>query len=147
MLLACATRLEEALDFADVNRYVPKVLWLYGRRSNRFGLIEHEFRDYAGQLLMIPGPKLASGLPEMRYEQPVVVSSCNLLGMPGSLLVFYLREVSEWSKYWDGYPRRRRIAPEAEHPGPNISDAEQQTAGEMIFSEAGGPAAQREDLR
>src|SRR6266446_4577572 len=33
------------VGLADLHRYFPKLLWLFGRKGNRFGSVEYEFRD------------------------------------------------------------------------------------------------------
>jgi hypothetical protein len=112
-LLACAVRLGQALELADVHRFIPKVHWLFGRKGNRFGARENEFRDYAGRVAISYGPQLVSGLETDSYDGARVLAPGNLLGLPNASLVFYLQEPSEFSVYWEDYPRRRRI------PGPN----------------------------
>jgi hypothetical protein len=108
-LLACVARLGQALELADVHRYLPKVFWLFGRKGNRFGSVEYEFRDYAGRTVFAYGPPLVSGLHEIHHENACLLAPGNLLGVPNSSLIFQLRERSEFSLYWEGYPRRRRV--------------------------------------
>jgi hypothetical protein len=114
-MLACVARLGQALELADVHRYLPKVFWLFGRKGNRFGSVEYEFRDYAGRTILVYGPPLVSGLPRIRYEHVCLLAPGNLLGIPNSSLIFQLREQSEFSLYWQDYPRRRRIPAEGEN--------------------------------
>jgi len=108
-LLACVARLRQALELSDVNRYLPKVYWSFGRKENRFGSVEHEFRDYAGRTVFVYGPPLVSALNPVDYENACLLTPGNLLGIPNSSLIFQLRERSEFSAYWQDYPRRRRI--------------------------------------
>jgi len=112
-LLACVVRLGQALELADVHRFIPKVHWLFDRKGNRFGAAQNEFRDYAGRTVISYGPRLVLGLEMDSYDGARVVAPGNLLGLPNASLVFYLREPSDFSTYWEDYPRRRRI------PGPN----------------------------
>lgn len=118
-LLGCAVRLGQALDLADVQRFLPKIFWLFGRKSNRFGAMEHEFRDHAGRQTVTYGPSLASGMRTPAYENAYVLAPGNLLGMPNSTVVFELRELSEYSIYWANYPRRRVISTGNGKPGLN----------------------------
>jgi hypothetical protein len=108
-LLACVARLSQARDLADINRYYPKLYWLFGRKSNRFGSVELEFRDYAGRSTYTFGPTLISGLRTTRYGDAYILPPNNLLGTPNSALVFQFSENTEYSSYWETYPRRRRI--------------------------------------
>jgi hypothetical protein len=116
-LLACVARLGQALELADVHRFLPKVFWLSGQKSNRFGAVEYELRDYAERPVVAYGPPLVSGLEPILYEDPCLLAPGNLLGTPNSSLVFKLREQSEFSGYWQDYPRRRRIPPGNGKPG------------------------------
>jgi hypothetical protein len=116
-MLACVSRLQEAVERADSGRYAPKPYWLQGRVSSRFELIEYEYRDYAGRAFIVYGPATVSGLPRQLYEHPVVIAPMNSIGYPNSQLLFRLREASEYSAYWEGYPRRRSI------PGSAVPDA------------------------
>jgi hypothetical protein len=109
-LLACVARLGQALELADVQRFLPKVYWRFRGTSNRFGATENEFRDYAGRVALTYGPALVSGLHPASYESAYVLAPGNLLGSPNASLVFQLQESSEFSAYWEDYPRRRRIA-------------------------------------
>jgi len=108
-LLACVARLGQALELADLHRFLPKVFWLFGRKGNRFGSVEYEFRDYAERRVLAYGPSLVSGLRAIKYKTASLLAPGNLLGVPNSLLVFQLQEPSEYSSYWHNYPRRRRI--------------------------------------
>jgi hypothetical protein len=110
-MLACATRIGQALEKADIKRFLPKVFWLYGRKATRFGTVEYEFRDYAGRSAVAYGPDMISGSFEIKYGIPVVLAPGNLLGLPNASLRFSIRERNDHSKYWDGYPRRRHVGP------------------------------------
>jgi hypothetical protein len=81
-LLACVARLREALELGDVHRYFPKLFWLFGRKGNRFGSVEYEFRDAAGRSTFTYGPPLASGLPRNMYGGAYLLSPASLLGSP-----------------------------------------------------------------
>ena len=108
-MLACATRVSEALALADLHRYIPKVFWLQKMTRDRFGLTEYEFRDYRGRIFTLFGPRMVAGLPSLDYSAPVLISPANLLGLPNAQLAFTLAQSTEYSRYWDGYPRRRQI--------------------------------------
>lgn len=109
-LLACVARLRQALETADDNRFLPKIFSLFGTQENRFGSVEHEFKDYNGRTFKAYGPVLISGLESVSYDTACLVPPGNLLGRPNSAIVFQLREHSEFSLYWRDYPRRRHIA-------------------------------------
>jgi len=108
-MLACGTRLIQALELSDLNRFLPKVYWLYRRTSNRFGHVEYEFQDYAARSTVAYGPPLVSGIPKPDYKSALVIAPFNLLGMPNASLVFSIQDRSEYSTYWRDYPRRRYI--------------------------------------
>jgi hypothetical protein len=108
-LLACIARLEQAVELADLNRLTPKVFWLYGEKGDRFGSVEYEFHDSCGRRLYLYGPRLVSGVHDPGFGAGYVIAPGDLLAVPNSSLVFRLREESEFSIFWKGYPRRRRI--------------------------------------
>lgn len=108
-MLACVARLGQALELADLHRYLPKVFWLLRRNGNRFGQVEYEFKDYAGRSAFAYGPALASGMPQVRYEHACLIAPGNLMALPQPSLIFQLREESMHSVYWKEFPRRRRI--------------------------------------
>ncbi|MGZ8158831.1 MAG: hypothetical protein ACXWT1_17385 [Methylobacter sp.] len=108
-MLACVVRLQQAVENSDISRYFPKPYWLTVRKGDRYGFIEYTYTDYASRELKVFGPSIAAGLPKKVYKYPVVIAPGNLLGYPNSQLMFRIRERSEYSKYWDGYPRRRKI--------------------------------------
>jgi len=110
-LLGCVVRLSQALELADVHRFLPKVFWLFGRKGNRYGSAEYEFRDYAGRQVVAYGPALVSGIYNFSYDYAYILAPGNLLGMPNSSLAFEVKESSEYSSYWENYPRRRHIGP------------------------------------
>jgi hypothetical protein len=123
-MLATATRLSQALEVADVNRLMPKIHWLYGRKSDRFGQVEYEFRDYAARSTVAYGPPLVSGLLKPRYGSPFLLAPSNLLGMPNAWLVFALRHNSEYEAYWKAYPRRRHIPMQPIEAKPEVITSE-----------------------
>lgn len=108
-MLGLVARLEQAIELADVNRYLPKLFWLYSRKGTRFGLTEYEYQDYARRPLTVFGPPTVSGLPRQTYGRPVLIAPGNLIGYPNSALMFRFMEPSEYSNYWRDYPRRRRL--------------------------------------
>jgi hypothetical protein len=116
-LLANVARLSQAIEMADANRFVPKVFWLLGRKANRFGASEYEFKDYASRSVFTYGPFLVSGLGPLSYGIAYLLAPGNLLGSPNSSISFALKEKSEYSDYWQNYPRRRRIPPQDEDKG------------------------------
>ncbi|TFB37235.1 hypothetical protein [Pseudomonas sp. F01002] len=107
-MIACAARLSQALESADINRYFPKQFWLTSKKENRYGVVEYAYTDYANRELITFGPHFASGLPGQMYNHPVVIAPGNLLGYPNSQLMFWLQERSEYSVFWEDYPKRRK---------------------------------------
>ena len=120
-MLACAARLRDALEVADLQRYIPKEFWLQSLTRDRYGQESFIFTDYQGREITLGGPAVVSGLPKPRFRTPVVIAPGNLLGQPNSELRFEIREVSAYSQYWKGYPRRRKI------PSPPATLHEDQT--------------------
>lgn len=108
-MLACAARLRDAFEFADLHRFIPKEFWLHSRNRDRYGKETLVFTDYQGREVTLGGPSVVSGLPEARFRTPVVIAPGNLLGFPHAELRFAIREPSAYADYWAGYPRRRRI--------------------------------------
>jgi hypothetical protein len=121
-MLACAARLRESLELADVGRYLPKTFWLEQTTRDRFGLLEYNLKDYLERELILYGPSVVIGVQRLGFSEPFIVAPRNLLGQPGSELVFRLREPTPYAEFWRGYPRRRgivaRIGVEAEQPPP-----------------------------
>ncbi|WP_139834512.1 MULTISPECIES: hypothetical protein [unclassified Pseudomonas] len=108
-MIACAARLSQALESADINRYFPKQFWLVSKKENRYGAVEYLYMDYANRELVAFGPHFASGLPSHMYNYPVVIAPGNLLGYPNSQMMFWVQERSEYSVFWEDYPKRRKL--------------------------------------
>jgi hypothetical protein len=108
-MLAFVAHFREAVDIADINRFFPKEFWLEKTHEDRFGRQEFEFKDYLGRSHIFYGPSFVHGLPVVSPESPLIVAPGNLLGFANAEIVFKFRETSIYSRYWDGYPRRRQI--------------------------------------
>jgi hypothetical protein len=108
-MLASEARIRDALDLADSGRFIPKPFWLRRRVSDHYGGIELSLNDSSGRTLILYGPSLGRGKLDVKFSTPVVVAPGNLLGIPNAELVFQIRSESAYSRYWSGYPRRRRI--------------------------------------
>jgi hypothetical protein len=108
-ILACVARIREALELADAQRYYPKLFWLFERRGDLFGALEYVLKDYRKGTLKVYGPTVAQGLAAINYSEAFIFPAANLLGVPNSLLRFTLAKPSEYSTYWSGYPRRRKV--------------------------------------
>jgi hypothetical protein len=108
-MIACAARLSQALESADINRYFPKQFWLSSKKENRYGVVEYVYVDYCGREFVTFGPHFASGLSNHMYKFPVVIAPGNLLGYPNSQVMFWLQERSEYSVFWEDYPKRRKL--------------------------------------
>jgi hypothetical protein len=123
-MLGRVSRLREAVEQADSLRCFPKPYWLAEVKRTTFGSSELVYRDYRGRPFTIFGPRMISGLPEIDSSRPVVFASVNLLGVADSLPMFWSIGESEYSQYWSGYPRRRKLPPEGESGVAGIAPAE-----------------------
>src|SRR3989304_5419464 len=108
-MLACISKLRQVHNLADAGRYIPKLCWLQDFKQNRFGVEEFVLRDSKSCSLVIYGPSMCSGLMEIGFNKPIIMSPINLLGEPNSQLMFTIKETTEYDKYWEGYPKRRFI--------------------------------------
>ena len=108
-MIACVSRLEEAFDNADINRFFPKYYWLISKNTSRYGVEQYVFSDYSKRNLTVHGPSSVSALPSKSFTFPVIIEPYNLLGSPNSKIVVQVKESSVFSDYWNGYPRRRKI--------------------------------------
>ncbi|HHF2979028.1 TPA: hypothetical protein ACPJ0Q_004656 [Vibrio diabolicus] len=107
-MTACVLRLKKAISRSDVNRFFPKHYVLKSTIKNEFNIIEYELSDYRDRRLTIYGPSLVTGIPSVNNTKSVIVAPCNLLGIPNSTMTFTLKEPSEYSKYWEGYPIKKK---------------------------------------
>jgi hypothetical protein len=106
LILSCITRLGAALDYADVNRFSPKIFWGTDREVDRYGLEQIVFEDYMGRKIIIGGPNPVSGMISADLVNPILIPYGNLLGLPHADVFFRIQHDSEYSRYWDKYPRR-----------------------------------------
>jgi len=125
-MLACSLRLRDALDLADVHRYVPKVFWLQSFETDREGRQQFVFSDYLNKEVTLGGPPVISGLRRPGFREPVLIAPGNLLGEPNAELRFTIRERSAYAEYWANYPRRRRI------PSPHPPQPTEESASEPV---------------
>jgi len=110
-MLACVSRLREAVEQADSLRYFPKSYWLLEQSRSIYGASEYRFRDYRGKIFSVHGPRMASGMPDISPSCPLVFAPVNVLGVPDGMLSFRVVGESSYSRYWAGYPRRRKLPP------------------------------------
>lgn len=108
-MLACAARLRDALDLADIHRLVPKTFWLRSRKEDLFGRVEFVLEDYQGRTIAVSGPSVAVSLVALRFSEPYLIAPGGLLSDVGAELRFRVKEASPFSRYWENYPRRRNI--------------------------------------
>jgi len=109
-MIVCAARLQESFDWANVNRYIPKAFWLAEQRTDFYGKSTYTYEDKSGHEILIDGPFLVLGLPRDSFSSPRLVPPTNILGLPNSWIRLGLRETSNYSRFWEKYPRRRIIA-------------------------------------
>ena len=104
--------LRGALDIADTNRLLPKLYWLDRKDTDRLGRRYFKLFDYRRQELILRGPTLSWISPDFSFRRPIIVAPRNLLGLPNGEITFYSLEETSYDRYWEGYPRRRKIPPE-----------------------------------
>lgn len=111
MILACATRLDEAVTLADVQRYFPNLWWVTEVEYDRHLQSRITLTSYSGSRATVFMPFFVAGLPDVPITLPCILPPGNLLGYPNSQIVFGIRSRSTFAAYWSGYPRRRRLPP------------------------------------
>ena len=90
-ILACATRLQQAFDLSDQNRYLPKTFWLHRMITDINKATALELQDYRGKMLNISRPALVWALPTVSFDIPVIVAMPEIFWVPEiarSLLAF-----------------------------------------------------------
>ena len=135
-MIACERRLAEAIDIADLNRFIPKVHWLNDSKKDEFGMEEYALQDYGGRKLVLNGPAGVSGLKSVRFSTPLIIPYGNLLGQTNSELVFYLVEESPYSRMWANYPSRRSYRADHDQQSDAATDVIDTTRNE-VASEKG----------
>jgi hypothetical protein len=120
-MMACYVRLSEAFNLADANRLLPKTYWVNQKNVDIYGRTQIELRDYRKRPINMHGPSGISGMPGISFDKPMIIPSGNLLGIANAEIPFHIQEVSAYSKYWDGYPRRRTVVAKVEID--NLEDA------------------------
>jgi hypothetical protein len=108
-MLAFAAKFAEAFDHADVHRYLPKEFWAHSYNQDEFDRMEYRLRDYEDRIVAIYEPSLAVGAKRLTPRRPMLVAPGNLLNHLGLTLTFGIRDKTNYSTYWRGYPRRRKI--------------------------------------
>jgi hypothetical protein len=134
-IIACERRLSDAIDTADLKRFIPKAFWLMETTRDEFGLEEYVLQDYNGRKLVLNGPAIVSGVLNRNKAQTWVVPYGNLLGYANSEVMLQLTEVSEYSKIWTDYPIRRKYRADAVV----LQDSSESpvSAGELQSSDSG----------
>jgi hypothetical protein len=108
-MLSFVSRFREAVQMADLRRYLPKWFWVDRTSSDRFGQIRYDLIDESGQRLSLYEPSFIHRLTALDEAIPLLVAPGNLLGYPNSEVIFGVKESSLYSEYWAGYPIRRPI--------------------------------------
>ena len=106
-IIACERRLSDAIDTADLKRFIPKAFWLMETTRDEFGLEEYVLEDYNGRKLVLDGGD-CKRRANRNQAQTWVVPYGNLLGYANSEVMLQLTEVSEYSRMWTDYPIRYR---------------------------------------
>jgi hypothetical protein len=113
-MLACVSRLQRVVETVDAKRLVPKLFWGTRSESDSHGNICDTFADYRGSVLSLWDPPLVIAGPRRSFGTPYLVAPVDFLYQPNSTLLFTVIAKSEYSSYWEGYPRRRFIPPKEE---------------------------------
>jgi hypothetical protein len=108
-MLACVTRLQQAIDTADARKLIPKLFWGVRTEQDSDGNICDTFRDYRGQFTELCDPAPISGVPGRGFGLPHLIAPYEFLNQPNSTIVFRLSPKTEYRDYWREYPRRRVI--------------------------------------
>ena len=104
--------LRDALNIADAYRLLPKPYWLDRTGTDRLGRRYFKLFDYRRQELILHSPSLSWLSPDFSFQRPTIIAPGNLLGLPNGEITFYFLEETSYDRYWEGYPRRRKIPPE-----------------------------------
>jgi hypothetical protein len=108
-LVACAARLQQAVDAADERRILPKLFWGVHSEAWDDGNLCDTFEDYRGSAVSLWGTPCSSGIPLRHLAIPYLIAPVDFLRQPGSLLVFGVAADTPYREYWRDYPRRRFI--------------------------------------
>ncbi|MEK7400487.1 MAG: hypothetical protein AAB116_26380 [Candidatus Poribacteria bacterium] len=132
-MIECVKKLQEAFDLTDNNRFIPKEFWLNSYSFNRFGREQYIYYDYMNRDLQLNGPNPIINKESLQtFDSPILIAPGNLLDLPNSSLIFGISEDSAYSKYWSGYPRRRKIpkSEESEKQMDTTSDQDNKACSE-----------------
>jgi len=110
LMLGGVARLREGVEAADTQRYFPKLYWLENQSESQYGWKLYEFSDYASRRMALYGPRMVLGMPKIVFNSPWIIAPGNLLGTPNANLLFSFHQTTEYTQYWAGYPRRRKIS-------------------------------------
>lgn len=108
-MLACVTRIMEALDIADSMRLIPKLYWGKNTLMDAEGNLCTSFVDYRNVLISLWEPSTLALQIGKPLEAPHILAPFDLLNMPNSNLAFFVSPRTNYSEYWDDYPRGRYI--------------------------------------
>ena len=110
-LLATLTRFEDVFAYTDIHRYIPKTYFIERVEADLYGNQYITFKDYIQRKITITTPFLISPSANPLYAKPYIIAPRELFGQPNSYIMFSIIEESEYSKYWEEYPKRRTIPP------------------------------------
>jgi hypothetical protein len=135
-MLAFVARFREASELAYLHRYLPRAFWRSSRREDEFGRRESVYRDYREDVFAHYDPNFVLGIRSSTRPGPYVIAPGRLLGHSNAELIFSVAERSEFTEYWQGYPRRLSIADgpqdEAQREGEAIADLQIASAKPQI---------------
>lgn len=114
-MLACESRVRQAVETADVRRFAPKRWWLTRRERNYWGQVVEIFGDERRNEVEARYPSVLMGLREAGYGEAVVIAPGNLLGEANATIMFKVQEESAYLDMWKNYPARP-VAAESPEP-------------------------------
>jgi hypothetical protein len=94
---------------ARTHGLIPNLYWLSGDSTDAFGQRVVTLVDYTNDVQLLHAPRTIVGLLPWRSvasSQPVLVAPGNLFDLPNADILFLVRQDSEYSRYWNGYPAR-----------------------------------------
>jgi hypothetical protein len=117
-MLACVSRLEQAVDLSDSRRVIPKLYWRVSENRDLHGQVADSFRDYRNCTFELCGPSPVRGPDRGAFGVPYLIAPADFLNIPNSTLMFRASPRTQWREYWNNYPRRRFIPPRS--PGAEV---------------------------
>ncbi|MCB2144908.1 MAG: hypothetical protein KQI81_00435 [Deltaproteobacteria bacterium] len=122
-MLACLSRIHQAVEIADTKRLIPKLFWGNEIEGDSHGNIRYTLEDYRGSVISLWDPPIVMTHKGQSLGEPCLVAPTDFLFQPNSTLRFRIVAKSEFSDYWENYPRRRFVPSEEIEPDQGIAPA------------------------